>query len=178
MGRTKVFNKRRRQHRIQFLNRSIMKPSIPYTRLKTSLRSPTTSLPHGWTLLDETTENIYLYNTRLINGKCSINHTLTVKPDLAYTIEIFNHKIDHKSLQLPNYSPDQKTLMHILDTVTNLKICPGNSDPQFLDLGYTRGGEMKDKSGEYKTNIHVLVHVHVNTFNILNICVTIILQGI
>ena len=121
-------------------------------------------------MLDETTENIYLYNTRLINGKCSINYTLTVKPDLAYTIEIFNPKVDHKSLQLPNYSPDQK--MHILDTVANLKICPSNSDPQFLDLGYTRGGKMKDKSGEYKANVHI------KTFNILNICVTIILQGI
>ena len=162
MGRTKPFNKRRKNKSISNL---ILKVSIPFKNIQrlpiSSIRksllpqpSPSSfthrsSLPDGWTILppqsnDDTNDTIHLCHMGLVNDKCAINHTLTLLPDHSYTLALFSHDVNIGSQQLPHKLHTKEELIHTLNATESMKICPGNPDPDFLELAHLRKGKMCD----------------------------------
>ena len=95
-----------------------------------------------------------------MGDKCAITHQVTIKADLTYEIESFNHAIDHAFLQLPHILTDEQSVNSTLSAVSHLEICQGNSEAEFLELGRKRNGELIDKSG--KNNYHSCMFISIS----------------
>ena len=113
MERTKVFNKWRRNHTIQWLDRNAyMRASIPYKKLKIppsyyleqTLQSH--HIPHGWTMLPK--EDHSKLCTKLFNGKCTLvrQRVLTSSTIMTYLSPVAsgvhsrnNYFVKNQSLQ-------------------------------------------------------------------------------
>ena len=97
----------------------------------------------GWSILQN-----YI---RQYNSHPQILFTVTVYSNLTYSIRAFNHfnvNIAHILIT------DITHLINLLNYMSSLIVCPGNSDPSFLQLAHSRKtNNFTNRHGKIKTSL-------------------------
>lgn len=92
-------------------------------------------LPDGWSILQNSSNIITLCYICQYNSHHQIVFTVTVYSNFTYSIRAFTHfnvNIPHMLIT------DTTHLINLLNYLSSLKVCPGNSDPPFLQLADSR----------------------------------------
>ena len=163
MGRKKHFTNRKKQTKIwrakqkgsKSLTVSIKLEKLPNS-IKTHFNCPTvlnslkqiheSALPLGWTLVSTGDEKLVLcYVCQSSDNKPNISYTLKILNNLTYTVSAFNHHNIHLPDTLPIY--DVNSVIHLLEYITQLNVCPGNSLSQHLQLADLTGGTIFNRQG-------------------------------
>lgn len=121
---------------------------ITFASIKKELK--TTTLPLGWTITshhDNQHKNplVFCYIEQ-IKDKPLISYTLKILPTLMYTLSAFNRPVTLPTSVHINIC-NASSLLHLLNSITDMKVCPGVSRPSYLALAETKGGKLVNREG-------------------------------
>ena len=103
------------------------------------------SLPEGWVIPDSTSLITVGYFQAEQDSIPVATHYLKVSRDGSYTTTVYGKKV---TLDYPSPILDiTTTLPHILNTLMEMKVCPGNNCTEFIELAVKREGNFVNKEG-------------------------------
>ena len=110
-------------------------PIQPIVLLKKSIQSD--SLPAGWTLVQ--TENNEII-------ACLIYHDSQQIPTVVSSLTIALGRTVNLPTSTTTIS-NAENFLHIITTIQNCNLCPGNNDNQFIQIAEQRKGKFTDRIG-------------------------------
>ena len=119
-------------------------PIQPIVLLKKSIQSD--SLPAGWTLVQ--TENNEIIACLICHDSQQIPtvvSSLTISETLQYKVIVLG-----RTVNLPTSTTtisNAENFLHIITTIQNCNLCPGNNDNQFIQIAEQRKGKFTDRIG-------------------------------
>ena len=112
------------------------------------------SLPHQWQIIPSTDDVQYCKMGSDLDGPCKVVSSIKVRKDLSWSVYANGKEVPTTCSVLtsfPQSISSPSVVGHMIQSISQAVICPGNPDEEFVSLCRMRGSIMKGSRGSTET---------------------------